>query len=166
MNKKRITSKQFQAMNKKKLSEDQEQEILCKWVKKTYPNVLFTVDLGGIRLNMGQRRIMKTRAKRGHPDLMFQEWFGDRFCGLAIEFKRTGETVFKKDGTLKKDDHLKEQLEYLIELRNRYWLAVFVSGIESAKIVIKAYLEANSNSIATINQHASPKINLVTEKQN
>jgi hypothetical protein len=147
-------------MNKKKLSEDQEQAILCKWLKHNYPDVLFTVDLGGIRLNMGQRRIMQSRARRGHPDLMVQEWFLDKFCGLAIEFKKTGVKVSKKDGTLRKDQHLEEQLQYLVALRNRYWLAGFVCGVENAKAVIKAYLEASPQSLATINKFIYPKITL------
>ena len=109
---------------------------------------------------MGQRRIMQSRARRGHPDLMVQEWFLDKFCGLAIEFKKTGVKVSKKDGTLRKDQHLEEQLQYLVALRNRYWLAGFVCGVENAKAVIKAYLEASPQSLATINKFIYPKITL------
>lgn len=157
---KKITVKQFQARHNKGLTEEQEQERLCKWIKKNYPNVLYTIDLGGIRLQPYQRRIMATRAKRGHPDIIMQEWFLDKYCGLAIEFKRTGVSVTKKDGTLKKDKHLEEQLEYLIELRERFYVAGFVCGLESAKKVISAYLEANKKSIETINKFIYPKISL------
>jgi len=161
MKRKKITAKQYQAMHKPKgLTEDQEQTILCKWMKLTYPNLLFTVDLGGVRLQPHQRRIMATRAKPGHPDLMIQEWFLDKYCGLAIEFKKTNADIFKKDGNLKKSEHTARQLEYLIALKNRYWLAGFVCGVENAKAVIKAYLEANDNSLATINKFIYPKITL------
>ena len=142
----------------KRLTEEQEQAMLCQWIKTKYPNVLYTVDLGGLRLTMGQRVIMKSRAKRGHPDLMFQEWFLDKYCGLAIEFKRTGEKVSNKDGSLRKDEHLSEQLSYLIALKERYWLAGFVVGLDAAKVVISAYLEAHESSLAVINHHIYPKL--------
>ncbi len=153
--KKKITSK-----FNKGLSEEQEQTKLCKWIKLKYPNVLYTVDLGGIRLQMHQRKIMSTRARKGHPDLIFQEWFLDKYCGLAIEFKKTGVKVSKRDGTLRKDSHLEEQLRYLTALKERYYIAGFVCGIEAAKRVISAYLDETTNSLSIINEDIYPKINL------
>jgi hypothetical protein len=156
MKKKIITARSFQNQYRKKLTEEQEQSILCKWIKVNYPDVLFTVDLGGIKLSQHQKRIMSTRCKKGHPDLMIQEWYKDKFCGLAIEFKRTGVKVSKADGTLRKDDHLKKQLSYIMALRSRCWLACFVSGVENAKEVIKLYLEGDS--LEKINKKIYPKI--------
>lgn len=121
-------------------TEEQEQFALCEWVKHKYPNVLYTVDLGGVRLTPAQLGIMKTRSKRGHPDLMFQEWYKDKYCGLAIEFKRKGVKVLNKKGE-PKDEHISQQLNYLNELSNRCWFAVFVSGLENAKTVIDSYME-------------------------
>lgn len=165
---KRITSNQYRnkfivkKRSKRKQtdgkSEEQEQAALCAWLKDKYPNVLYTVDLGGIRLSQNQKRIMSTRSRKGHPDLMFQEWFLDKYCGLAIEFKKTGVVVENKDGTLRKNKHLESQLSYLIALKERFHIAGFVCGIENAKAVISAYLEANSNSIATINKYIFPRI--------
>ncbi len=156
-----FTVKEFKNMVKKKRpTENHEQTLLCRWIKENYPNILYTVDLGGIRLNMGQRRVMKTRAKRGHPDLIFQEWYLDKYCGLAIEFKRTGEKVDKLDGTLKKNEHLEEQFAYLIALTERHYIAGFVIGIEAAKKVIAAYMAASPNSLAIINQFTYPKVKL------
>jgi hypothetical protein len=137
----------------KKPSETVEQGYLIQWVKLTYPKALFTVDLGGINLSKTQRIIHSQRAKRGHPDMMFQEWYKDTFCGLAIEFKRTGVNVPRMVLT---DEHFKEQLTYLIDLRERQWLAVFVAGIDNAKRVISAYMEANETSIETIKKYSYP----------
>jgi len=72
---------------------------------------------------------------------------------LAIEFKRTGVNVPRMCLT---DAHFKEQLEYLIDLRERCWIAVFVAGFENAKRVIAAYMEANENSIEIIKKHSYP----------
>jgi hypothetical protein len=144
----------------KGLSEEQEQTILCKWLKLNYPDVLYTIDLGGIRLQKHQRRIMSTRARKGHPDIILQEWFLDKYCGLAIEFKKTGVKVSKLDGTLRKDKHLQEQLEYLTALKERYYIAGFVIGLEPAKEVIKAYLDAGPKSLEIINKFIYPLISL------
>ncbi len=133
-------------------SETVEQGWLTTWVKNTYPNVCFTVDLAGLNLSKAQRAIYSQR-KRGHPDLMFQVWYKDDYCGLAIEFKKTGINVPKMCLT---EEHFKEQLEYLLALRGVQWLAVFVAGIEDAKKVIAAYMEANENSIETIKKHSYP----------
>lgn len=161
--KKRLTQKQI--INKYfRKTEEQEQRELCKWLKAYYPDVLFTVDLGGMSLTKAQRIVHNTRCKRGHPDLMLQEWYKDKFCGLAIEFKRTGEEILYKagnrKGTLKNNDHLKEQFDYLEELRARYWLSGFVVGLEAAKVVVKNYLEAGPNSLEIINKIIYPKINI------
>jgi len=103
---------------------------------------------------------MSTRARKGHPDIIFQEWFLDKYCGLAIEFKKTGVKVSKKDGTLRKDKHLEEQLKYLTALKERYYIAGFVCGLEDAKKVISAYLEGSTNSLSIINKYIFPKLNI------
>jgi len=143
-----------------KLTEEQEQNVLCRWLKDSYSEVLYTVDLGGINLNKYQRAVHSSRARRGHPDIILQEWYLDKYCGLAIEFKKTGVKVSKKDGTLRANKHLQEQLEYLTALKERYYVAGFVCGINNAKKVIEAYLKADSSSLATINKYIYPKIKL------
>lgn len=95
--------------------------------------------------------------------MMFQEWYKDKYCGLAIEFKRTGEyltyQIGPNKGSFKKDDtHLMEQLNYIIALKDRDWLAGFVVGVEAAKKVISAYMEAGPKSLGVINQFIYPKI--------
>ena len=96
--KKMYTPREYQKLiqKKSKLTESQEQALLCEWIKSTYPKALYVVDLAGLNLTPSQRIIYKTRCKRGVPDFMMQEWFQDKFCGLAIEFKRTGEKIFKQ----------------------------------------------------------------------
>ena len=162
-----FTVKEYKQLIKpKQLAEEQEQRKLCKWIKDTYPNVLYTIDLGGMSLTKAQRMVHNTRCRRGHPDMMFQEWYKDKYCGLAIEFKRTGEyityQVGKRTGEFKTDNtHLVEQLNYIISLKEREWLAGFVCGIESAKKVIAAYMEADKRSLEVINKYIYPKIHLI-----
>lgn len=146
---------------KKNPTEEQEQTALIKYVKLKYPKALFTVDLGGLNLNKAQRRIHSQRAKRGHPDLMFQEWFGDTWCGLAIELKRKDVKVVYANGDFKyKDEHLVEQLEYLNDLKNRSWFACFCSGFDDAKKVIDWYMSGDLTGFQKINNVIYPKVDI------
>ena len=127
------------------MNESREQKHLLTWVKIQYPNLLYTEDMGGIRLTIGQAvKAKKSRCREGHPDLMFQKLFLNNnkiaFTGLALEFKRTGEYVLKKNGDLKKNNHVKKQLAYLLELKKEGWFVCFAIGFEESKRIITTYL--------------------------
>lgn len=167
MTNKKFTSAQFRAKFKVgrsgslvRSTEESEQASLLKWFKLVYPNMLYTVDLAGMDLTPAQRKVHKTRCKRGHPDMMFQEWFRDSFCGLGLELKRTGEILneSKFKGNSKAAIHLREQMDYIMALRSRQWIAGFVVGRVNAEKVIKHYLEAGDNSLQIINQLIYPKM--------
>lgn len=138
------------------MTEKQEQKQLLTWVKMQYPNLLYTEDLGGIKLTIGQaRQVKKSRARRGHPDLMFQQAFTGYdgridYCGLAIEFKRKSEKIVKKDGELRKNEHLKEQYDYLIALRAQGWFSCFAVGFLEAKSIIESYMSNNPSKLESI----------------
>lgn len=144
------------------MTEEQEQMQLIRWVKAQYPNLLFTADLGGVRVHRGIRNKVKAmRCKKGHPDLMFQKAkrgnSGIMYCGLAIEFKRTGEVIQKKDGTLRKNTHLKEQHDYLLELQEEGWFACFAVGVLEAKEIIQTYLNNDWDIVMDFGEHVFPK---------
>ena len=144
------------------MTEEGEQKQLINWVKTQYPNLLFTADLGGVRLPMGVRKKMKAmRCKRGHPDLMFQKAKKDNatimYCGLAIEFKKKGVVVKNKDGSLRKDKHLKEQYDYLLELQEQGWFACFAVGVLEAKNIIQKYLNDDWDIVMDFGEHVFPK---------
>ena len=153
-NKTKMTAAQFVQQHGGR-SEAKEQAQLCQWVKLVYPKLLYTVDLAGLNLSPSQQKIYESRCKRGHPDLTYNEWYKDIYCALVIEFKKTGTVI--NQHAIDNDKHLKEQFEYLMELRARGRLAVFVSGLENAKIVIKHYLEAGPMSLKIIEAHSWPK---------
>ena len=43
------------------MTEKQEQKQLLTWVKMKYPNLLYTEDLGGIKLTIGQAKQVKNK---------------------------------------------------------------------------------------------------------
>lgn len=170
MGKKVITAKEFREMVKpkrklkKKLrvsvnTEEQDQTAICNYIKVRYPKILYTVDMAGVYIkDPSQRRIHKQRCKRGHPDMIIQEWLSDKYCGLAIELKKSDIVINQK--AIDKSNHLKEQLEYLNDLRERCYIAVFVSGFANAKKVIDLYLEGDLSKIEEINKYVYPEIKI------
>jgi hypothetical protein len=118
-----------------------EQASICEYLSLQYPNVIFASDLSGIKLTKGLAvKIKKLKCARGIPDLFIYEP-RKGYCGLAIELKATGVTVYKQDGTLKNDTHLQEQEEMLTRLSKKGYLALFCLGFDSAKLIIDTYLK-------------------------
>lgn len=63
------------------------------------------------------------------------------YYGLFIELKREGTRIFKKDGTLVSDSHIREQYDMLEQLRKRGYAAEFAIGFEGAKKLIDDYMK-------------------------
>lgn len=127
------------------MSESIVQERVCQYLRAQYPQVLFHSDFGsGIKLTQGQAlRNQKIQKKPGWPDMFIPEPRGE-YRGLFIELKAPGVVVYKKDGTLRKDKHLKAQEEYLSDLTVRGYKACFCIGFEAAKETIDNYLTNNN----------------------
>jgi hypothetical protein len=60
--------------------------------------------------------------------------------GLFLELKREGTRIYKKDGTLVADQHIREQHTLLVELERRGYMACFAVGFDQAKQIIDEYL--------------------------
>lgn len=129
-------------MRLRELSELSEQTLIVKYLRLKYRRVRFLSNLSGEAFNKAQaRRVRLLQSHNGAPDLMiFEPSLNGRFVGLAIELKRTGETIKKKNGDYK-NEHLKQQAEYLEYLNARGWLARFCIGRAEAIKVIDNYLE-------------------------
>ncbi len=124
-----------------KNEEEQLQMAVCGYIRLQYKDVIFNSDVGsGMRLTKSQAGKAKMmRSGRGHPDLFIAEPRRG-LHGLFIELKAEGVTVFNKDGSLRKGDHLKEQEEMLMKLREKGYLTCFAIGFDQAKQVIDTYL--------------------------
>ena len=124
---------------------------VADYLRLQRPYVLFHSDFGsGIKLTMGQavkqRRLQGGR--RSWPDMMVAETVLKRredgtytaYSGLFIELKKEGTRIFKKDGTLVSDAHIREQFDMLEQLRRRGYVAEFACGFDEAKKIIDEYL--------------------------
>lgn len=134
---------------------------VADYLRLQYPSVLFHSDFGsGIKLTMGQAIKQKRQngGRRAWPDLFIAEpkevartefedkekniafSFGHCRCGLFLELKRPGTRIFKKDGTLVANEHIREQFDLLEELRHKGYMAEFACGFDEAKEIIDRYL--------------------------
>lgn len=134
------------------MSEKRLHESVCDYLKYQYPDTVFTSDASGLRLNMGQAiQIKKLRhPERGIPDLIILEPRGG-YNGMLLELKV--DTPFKKDGSLKKNDHLEDQADCLFKLTSKGYYAHFAIGFDDAKEQIDKYMNQTHtkwNSLSTV----------------
>lgn len=118
---------------------------VAEYLRRQYPNVMFLSDVrASLKLTIPQQvRQKKLQADNfAMPDMViFKPKRGPVFPyhGLFLEFK--AETPFKKDGTLKKNAHLKNQMAAVVSLRDLNYVAGFVWDFEMAKDLIDTYLQ-------------------------
>lgn len=112
---------------------------ICVYIKYKYPKVIFSTDLSGLRLTIGQANKVKLlRSGNGFPDLTIFEK-NETHNALFLELKK--ETPYKKNGDLKKSTHLENQLRMHKRLRLRGYDADFYWSFQMAKEKIDNYLE-------------------------
>ena len=124
---------------------------VADYIRLQYPTVIFHSDFGsGIKLTMGQAIKQKrlNGGRRAWPDMFLAEVKAvddaRKVCfGLFIELKKEGTRIFKKDGTLVSDAHIREQYDMLHDLRARGYAAEFGIGFEATKKLIDDYMKGN-----------------------
>jgi len=150
---KKLSEKLIPGLKKgKKQKEEKEQIRICKYLRKDYPDVIFTCDLAsGMKLPIHIAAKNKSmRSSRGLPDLFIAEPYPRNikheldvcYFGLFIEIKSEDTILYKVDGvTLRKNEHVEEQAEILRQLSEKGYKAVFACGYEEAKKIIDEYLK-------------------------
>lgn len=136
-----VTQRELQAA--KDRSEWSVQLEFCKWVKHTYPDILFRSD----EQNAKKRTPMMQNImdiidpyREGFPDVTFYEPRG-KYAGLFIELKREGSGLWLKDGSMSTQEHFKKQAAYHQKLRDRGYCVEFAEGVDEAKKVFLGYLD-------------------------
>lgn len=122
---------------------------VADYIRLQYPSVIFHSDFGsGIKLTMGQAIKQKrlNGGRRSWPDMILAEPKFDMsrnrdYHALFIELKREGTRIFRRDGKLVADEHIREQYDMLNDLRARGYAAEFACGFEEAKKLIDDYMK-------------------------
>lgn len=105
----------------------------CKYLKNK--GYLFYGDYAaGMYLSMIQARLIsRYRSGSGLPDIVVFHRTND-YVGFAFELKK--QSPYKKNGQLKKNQHLYQQNEVLKKLRSIGWYAEFIWDLEQIKKVL------------------------------
>jgi len=127
---------------KNKKLEESLQNIVCKYLDVQYPNIIYTSDMSGIKLNLGQATTAKKqRCKRYKiPDLLILQP-NNKYHALILELKKSKDEIYLKDGSLSKKKHTQEQNKTLVKLEELGYKACFSCGFEESKKIINEYLK-------------------------
>lgn len=123
----------------KKHSELDVHSAVCKYLK--LKQCMFISDFAaGIKMSQGMAMRQKSQ-KSDHdwPDILVFEPRGI-YHGLCIELKRDRDSLYNKDGTMKKSEHLTAQLTCLNLLNQKGYYACFACGLDEAMKLIDEYL--------------------------
>lgn len=128
------------------MTETEVQIELSRYISSHYKDALFHNDFGsGTKLSFSQaKRQRAMNPIRGFPDLQILEPIG-KWSGCFIELKKDGEKIYRKDGRLVADQHIREQADYIIELRGRGYWADFAIGLEQAKRIVDSYMKGKAS---------------------
>lgn len=125
----------------KQQQEYQLQKQVCAYLNAQYPDVLYLSDtIASVRLTMPQAMRNKAIQKNGFkcPDLLILEP-KNGYSGLFIELKT--ESPYKKDGVIKKSDHLEGQDKTIHQLQLKGYCSLFAWEFEEIKNIIDNYLK-------------------------
>jgi hypothetical protein len=121
------------------------EELLCTkiadYIKDTYPSAPFFFDMSGYHLSKQAASKAKNQRADGFriPDLIILSRSPD-YGMLALEVKKKGTKLFKKDGNFVADAHLNEQRVSILRLRSYGQCADFGVGYEDCIKKINDYL--------------------------
>lgn len=141
---------------KKFNSEENLHQQAADHLRLKYPNTLYRTDFAaGIKMTIGQAaKHKRLQACRAWPDIFlaeprtFQTYNKEfpgldthHYCGLFIELKKEGTTIYKKNGELVANEHIREQAAILEQLRKAGYYAEFAIGLDQARALIDCYLK-------------------------
>ena len=116
------------------------QKQVCKYLELQYPNVLFLSDtIANVKLNVMQGARNKAIQKQGFkcPDLIILQP-NYYHAGLLIELKI--DSPYKRNGELKKNEHLEGQSKSIEQLKSLGYHATFSVGFEQTIQIIDEYM--------------------------
>lgn len=130
--------------------ENEVYKVIARHMAIYHPETPFHFDLSGVhntsRYSRGLYALINGEA--GFPDLVIYARshpdFGDHI-GLALEIKRDGVAVRKREGSLVADEHIQEQAAWLQKLSRKGYYSAFGIGSRDCIALIDEYLIGTSN---------------------
>lgn len=131
-----VTAKSIK--DKRDNSETSLQTKICKWLRETYPGILFLSDFAaGLKLTPYLANI---RSMQSCDDKMVDLFIFGQSVPLFLELKTDAADVFLKDGVTLCSEHLQRQYETIKKFRNLGYYAGFGIGEWDIKDIIKDYM--------------------------
>jgi hypothetical protein len=110
---------------------------ICAYIRKFYPDVIFTSEPSGLRLPIGLAvKLSKLRSGAKLPDLWILERRAN-YGGLFIELK--AESIHNAKGKFK-TPHIAAQAETIERLKQKGYAATFAVGFDEARMEVDMYL--------------------------
>lgn len=123
------------------MTERQLTDLVANYLQIKYPNIIYRFDYGAdLKMTIGQATRMKKlhgKGSKGFVDLFIYEARHGYF-GLGLELKVVN--PYKKNGEIKKNEHLQRQGELHQKMSEKGYFADFVTGWEEVKEKIDWYL--------------------------
>ena len=116
-------------------------KVIARYLSIKYPKLIFRFDFAA-GMYLSPYMATKHRSQnpiKGYPDLFIALPRGN-FAGLFIEIKTEKANPFKKDGTLKANEHTERQAEILKALNEVGYAALFSTGVDETIKVIESYI--------------------------
>lgn len=128
------------------MTETEVQIELSRYITRNYKDALFHNDFGsGTKLSFSQAKRQKAMNPiRGHPDMQILEPIGI-WNGCFIELKKDGTKIYRRDGRMVADEHIREQADYIMQLRRRGYWADFAIGLDQAKRIVDSYMKGKAS---------------------
>lgn len=155
---KKLSEKLIPGLKKgKQKKEERIQMAFCKFVKKQYPDIIFSCDLAsGLHLPQHIGKMHKQmRSSRAQCDFSSPEPMHG-YYGFFLELKKDRDEVYKKDGGFKKQtkkiknsrgivieeyDHIEEQWNMIQKLRSKGYWADFGLGLQDSIDKFREYMK-------------------------
>ena len=123
---------------------------ICDYIRLKYPKAMFMISPSGIKLTQGQAKNLKRsqNPSKGWPDLLIFKTKIDpsvnglhEWAGLLIELKAEGTILYKKDGSMRKNEHTQNQNAMHLRLHQEGYFATFATGFDETKKIVDWYLK-------------------------
>jgi hypothetical protein len=113
---------------------------VCQYLRYNYPDVIFISDQSGIAKSRFNASLTKQlNSSSNIPDLMIVH-MAHGYGAFFIELKREGTRVWRQDGELTADKHIRAQAKMLQKLRDRGYMAEFGIGYAQTIGMLREYL--------------------------
>lgn len=105
-----------------------------------YPSFYFLSDPSGLKMSIGMATSLKrTRSNHAQLDIVILEP-NNNYNGLILEVKKARSEVYKKDGSIRKSEHVEKQNNSINHLDSKGYCAKYVFSLDEAIEIIKNYV--------------------------